>query len=157
MYYKKLKSQVSLTMKILSKKIEELELIYHIIIGSDDIVEDIQLCDEGSIEAVNILLCEIAKLMQAYLSHSSASNGLHMVAACLSLIWGLTKHSEELTKVGIADNIAQSPELVNACCEMLKYYPGKLYIYIILNCIFTLLSAFRLSCVPFSSMAYTCY
>ena len=68
--------------------------------------------------------------MQAYLSHSSDSNGLHMVGACLSFIWGLTKHSEELTKVKIADNIAQSPELVNASCEMLKYYPGKLYIVI---------------------------
>lgn len=62
--------------------------------------------------------------MQAYISHPSCQDGLYMVAACVSLAWGLTKHSEVQTRVKISNGIAQSPEIVNACCEMLKYYPG---------------------------------
>ena len=88
--------------------------------------EDSQNCEEGSIEAVGILLHEAAKLMQAYISDPSCDQVVYMVAACVSLVWGLTKHSEVQAGSGISDSIAQSPELVSACCDMLKYYPGKL-------------------------------
>ena len=89
------------------------------------------ICDEGSIEAVNILLHEGAKLMDSFISNPSHPDVLYMVASCVSLIWGLTKHSEVQTRVRISEDIAKSPEIVKFCCQMLEYYPGMLmYIYI---------------------------
>ena len=48
-----------------------------------------------------------------------------MVDACVSLVWGLTKHSDSVTKIKISEKIGESPELVDTCCKMLKYYPGR--------------------------------
>lgn len=67
--------------------------------------------------------------MNTFISNPSFEDGLYMVASCVSLVWGLTKHSEVQTRVEISDNIAGSPELTKFCCQMLEYYPGKLVRY----------------------------
>lgn len=96
-------------------------------VSEDNIKTPPPICDnEGSIEAVNILLHEVARLMEGYVSDSfSSSADLNLVAAGVSLVWGLTKQSKVETKVGISNKIAQSPKVVTSCCDMLKYYPGK--------------------------------